>query len=261
MQISSKELIYLLGLITFIFLLAPLFLIIYISLYNKKKAKHAEEKAALKKTFELELLKSQIEVQENILQMIASNLHDNIGQLLSLTSMTLSSIQTDSKREEKIKTAGELTLRAIQELRQLSKRMNGQELIKKNLAHAINYELDWLKKGVEYEINFTHNTTIQIPENADIELILFRLFQETLSNIIKHAEATVIDITLNQVPGLLTLCVKDNGKGFVVEDQLNTSDGMGLSNLGKRAAMMKGTFNITSSPGSGTEILVSIPYI
>ncbi|WP_158800050.1 sensor histidine kinase [Pedobacter sp. L105] len=261
MQISSKDLIYLITLITFIFLIAPLFLIIYISLYNQKKAKHAEEKAALKKTFELELLKSQIEVQENILQMIASNLHDNIGQLLSLTSMTLSSIQMDSKREEKIKTAGELTLRAIQELRQLSKRMNGQELIKKNLAHAITYELDWLRRGTEYEINFRDNTTHSIPENADIELILFRLFQETISNIIKHAEATVIDITLDQVPGLLTLRVKDNGKGFVLADKLKTSEGMGLSNLSKRAAMMNGTFNVTSSEEVGTEILVSIPYI
>jgi len=261
MQISSKELIYLIGLITFIFLLAPLFLIIYISLYNKKKARHAEEKEALKKTFEMELLKSQIEVQENILQDISSNLHDNIGQLLSLTSITLSSIKADSINQEKIRNASELTLRTIQELRQLSRRMNGQELIKKKLGHAIGYELDWLQKGTEYEINFQDNTADQIWENAGKELVMFRLFQEILSNIIRHAQATSINIILNQESGIQTLTVRDNGKGFLVEDKLKTSDGMGLSNLTKRAAMMNGTLIINSIPGSGTEISVSIPYI
>jgi signal transduction histidine kinase len=260
MQISSKELILLIAIITFIFLIAPLFLIIYIFLYNKKKAKHLEEKKALKKTFELELLKSQVEVQEHILQTIASDLHDNIGQLLSLTSMTLSSIKADDLREEKINTAAELTHRAIKELRQLSKKMSGQELIKKSLGHAIAYELDWLKKGLAYEIQFDDNTTHSIAEHADKELIMFRLFQEILSNILRHAQASSIKITIDQTKDYLSLLVRDNGKGFIPEEKLKASDGLGLSNLQKRTLMMDGNFTIDSNPGVGTEIKVSIPY-
>lgn len=260
MQISSKELILLIAIITFIFLIAPLFLIIYIFLYNKKKAKHLEEKEVLKKTFELELLKSQVEVQEHILQTIAGDLHDNIGQLLSLTSMTLSSIKADHLREEKINTAAELTQRAIKELRQLSKKMNGQELIKKSLGHAITYELDWLKKGLAYEIQFTDNSTHSILIHADKELIMFRLFQEMLSNILKHAQATRIFITIDQTKDELSLFVEDNGKGFLLEEKLKASDGLGLANLQKRTLMMNGNFKINSSPGEGTAIQISIPY-
>jgi len=261
MQISSKELIFLIFIITFIFLLAPIFLITYITVYNKKKAKYLEEKEELRKVFELELLRSQIEVQERLMQNIADNLHDNIGQLLSLTSVTLSSISPESSQHEKIKTAGDLTIRAIRELRQLSKMMSAQEVIKKNLGHAIAVELDWLKKGTEFSIKFKDNTTHSNEEYADKELILFRLFQEILSNIIKHAQASVITIILDQVPGLLSLSVKDNGKGFAVEEKMKDGAGMGLHNISKRAMMMSGTLSIHSNPGSGTEILVSIPYL
>jgi len=220
-----------------------------------------EEKEELRKVFELELLKSQVEVQERLMQNIASNLHDNIGQLLSLTSVTLSSIAAENPQQAKIKTAGDLTIRAIQELRQLSKMMSGQELIKKNLGHAIAIELDWLEKGTEFKIQFQDNTTHSNQEYADKELILFRLFQEILSNIIKHAQASVITIMLDQVPGLLSLNVKDNGKGFVLEDKMKDGSGMGLFNISKRARMMNGTLSINSNPGLGTEILVSIPYL
>lgn len=135
MQILSKEIVFLITITTAIFLIAPIFLIVYVSLYNKKKARHQEEKEALKKTFELELLKSQFEVQEHVMETIATNLHDNIGQLLSLTSITLSSIKTDGLQGEKVNTAGELVLRTIQELRQLSKIMSGQELLRLSLIH------------------------------------------------------------------------------------------------------------------------------
>lgn len=261
MQILSKEVLFLITLTTSIFLIAPVFIIVYVSYYNKKKAKHLEEKEALKKTFELELLKSQFEVQEHTMETIATNLHDNIGQLLSLTSITLSSIKADSLQEGKINAAGELVIRAIQELRQLSKIMSGKELIRKNLGHAIAFELDWLKKGTDYEVVFTDNTTQTIPQNADKELILFRLFQEIISNIIRHAEATRITIVINQTEDTLSLQVKDNGKGFVMEEKLQASDGMGLFNISKRAKMMEGTFSIDSVTGVGTDILVSIPYL
>lgn len=241
-------------------MLAPLFIIVYVSTYNKKKARLQEEKLALQKAFDLELLKSRVEVQEQLMQNIASNLHDNIGQLLSLTSVTLSSISAEQPQFSKIKTATELTSRAIHELRQLSRMMHGQELIKKNIGHAIAYELDWLSKGTEYRVSFTDDTKFSNPEHADKELILFRLFQEILSNIIRHARATEITILLHQQGNRLSLQVKDNGVGFVVEEKMMESAGMGLYNIDKRAKMMDGDFSIQSGIDTGTEISVSIPY-
>jgi len=261
MQILSKEIVFLITFTTGIFLIAPIFIIVYVSYYNKRKARHFEEKEALRKNFELELLRSQFEVQEHTMETIAANLHDNIGQLLSLTSMTLSSVKAEGAQEGKITTAGELVHRAIQELRQLSKMMSGKELIRKNLGHAIAVELDWLQKGTDYEVLFTDHTSRSIPEHADKELILFRLFQEIISNIIRHAEATRITIVLDQSATVLSLLVKDNGKGFIPEEKIAANEGMGLFNISKRAKMMDGTFNIHSVTGVGTDILVSIPYI
>ncbi|MES1226785.1 MAG: histidine kinase, partial [Bacteroidota bacterium] len=92
MQILSKDIISLVGLATVVFLIAPVAIIVYVVLYNIRKKRHREETEQLKINFENELLKSQMEVQEQTMQTIAANLHDNIGQLLSLTVVTLSTI-------------------------------------------------------------------------------------------------------------------------------------------------------------------------
>lgn len=259
MQISSKELIFLITLTTGIFLLAPAFLIVYISVYNKKKARHQEEKENLKKAFELELLKSQVEVQENLLQSVAADLHDNIGQLLSLTSITLSAVRTGHADQEKITSARELTLRTIHELRQLSKKMNGQELIRQHLPHAISYELDWLKRSGSCEVIFTTSMQHFKPEHAGRELILFRLFQELLSNVLRHAEATAITVALEQPDGKVSLKVTDNGRGFD-QEKLNSHSGLGLYHLQQRTALIGGEFSLQSTPGAGTEICIIMPY-
>jgi signal transduction histidine kinase len=261
MHLLLKELVQMIFITTLIFLLATAFIIAYISVWNKKRPTPEKEKEELKKVFELELLKSQVEVQERLMQNIAGDLHDNIGPLLSLTSITLSSIAAENPHQEKIQTAGELTISAIRELRRLSKKVSSQERMKKSLGQAISFELEWLEKDAAFKIQFQDNTTYSNKEYADKELILFRLFQEILSNIIKHAQATVITIILDQVPGLLSLNVKDNGKGFIPEDKMTNGAGMGLFNIGKRAQMMEGTLAITSNPGAGTEIVVSIPYL
>lgn len=261
MQIFSKEIVQLITVITLIFLIAPISIIVYVSLYNRKQAKHLEEKELLRKNFELELLKSQFEVQEHTLEAVATDLHDNIGQLLSLTSITLSAIKSGNIHEDKINTAGELVHRTIQEVRQLSRIISARELLTKDLPHAINYELEWLRKASDYEITFIDNSGNVISGNAEKELMLFRLFQEILSNIIKHADATKIKITVNQNDGVLSLHVKDNGKGFALDEMVQANRGLGLSNISKRAKLMNGTFTINSIPGLGTDILISIPYI
>ena len=109
--------------ITLIFLIAPAFILLYIVVYNRRKKKHMEEKEMMKLTFETELVKTQYEVQEQTMQTIGAELHDNIGQLLSLTSLTLNSIELDNqtKAKQKIETAIDLTIRSIKELRLLGK--------------------------------------------------------------------------------------------------------------------------------------------
>jgi two-component system NarL family sensor kinase len=261
MQISSEDFIFLIGLTSVIFLIAPVSLIIYINLYNRRKKRHKEEKEQLKKDFENELLKSQMEVQEQTMQTIASNLHDNIGQLLSLTVVTLSSIKLDEPERvaAKVESASQLAKRSIKELRQLSRLIYGQELIRMGLADAIKFELDYLKTAGLHAITFNSNYSNK-EGGSDKEIILFRIFQEVLNNVIKHAAATAIEVAIIQNDKRLNLVIKDNGKSFNAEEVLKEKRGMGLFNIRKRVQIIDGDVNIIASPNIGTEINIIVPY-
>ncbi|MBP1653160.1 MAG: hypothetical protein H6Q26_3317 [Bacteroidetes bacterium] len=261
MQISSKEVLFLIGLTTIIFLIAPLFLIVYVNLYNRRKKKHAEEKESLKQAFDTELLKTQMEVQEQTLKTIGYDLHDNIGQLLGLTVMTLGSInvQDTEKAGEKVAAAEALAKRAVKELRALSRLLHGEELLSRGLVDAIAFELEYLERSDLFRISYTHPDT-PLPPVADKATITFRLFQEILNNIVRHAQANEIVINLAFAGNVLTLSIQDNGNGFDVAEIMKQHKGMGLQNIQKRAGMIGGHTQIQSAPGAGTTIKITIPY-
>ncbi|NQX41418.1 Signal transduction histidine kinase [Pedobacter steynii] len=261
MQISSKEVFFLISLITIIFLIAPLFMIAYVSLYNRRKKKHNEETESLKKAFENELLRSQMEVQEQTLKTVASDLHDNIGQLLGLTIITLSSININdpAKAKEKIAAAEDLAKRSVKELRALSRLLDGEELISRGLIGAIAFELDWLEKSQLFKIRY-HSSVKTLPAKAGKETIIFRLFQETLHNIIRHAKALEIIINLEFINDLLILSIADDGIGFNFTEIKKLHKGMGLQNIQKRVAMIGGTVSFDTAPGTGTKTTITIPY-
>lgn len=261
MQIFSKDLFFLIGLASVIFLIAPVSLIAFVMLYNNRKKRHEQEKEWLKTNFENELLKSQMEVQEQTMQNVASNLHDNIGQLLSLLVVTLSTIKPGQplRIPEKVDSASQLAKRAIKELRQLSRLMYGQDLIRMGLAEAIAFELDYLKTAGLHTIRFNNNYKSKEGQ-TDKEIILFRIFQEVLNNAVRHAEASTIDVSIDQNDQYLELAIKDNGKGFNETDLPKEKKGMGLFNIRKRVALIAGEVNIITAPENGTEIKIVIPY-
>lgn len=221
-----------------------------------------EEKSLLKQDFEAELLKAQMEIREQTLEKVGADLHDSIGQLLSLTNLTLKSIEVEDpiKTKQKTERAIDLTSRSIQELRLLGKLLQGEQLISQGLSYAIKHELEWLNKLDHYQIDCRDETLDTRKLNMDKELILFRLFQEIINNILKHAAASRIMVLLSNSDDDLILKVADNGKGFNTENLLHQSTGMGLNNIHKRANIIGGKINISSQPGQGTEINISVPY-
>lgn len=262
MQISSKEINTLVVLITLVFLLAPGFLLLYINLYNRRKKKHIEEKAQMQQTFAAELLKTQLEVQEQTMQTIGADLHDNIGQLLSLTALTLGSVEFEdlNKAQQKIEAALDLNSRSIKELRLLGKLLQGEQLIGNGLQEAINAEIAWIEKAAQFQVDCSIQNCTAKNSNADKDLLIFRILQEIMNNIIKHAFATEIKIKLDCRDNSLQLTVEDNGVGFLIDDLPGKQQGMGLQNIRKRAALMSGEVNIESKPGTGTFIKLDIPY-
>jgi len=244
---------------TLIFLIAPAFLLLYIFIYNRRKKKHIEEKEQMKLNFEAEIVKTQLEIQEQTIQTIGTDLHDNIGQLLSLTSLTLGSIEPGdpAKIQEKIDAAIDLTGRSIKEMRLLGKLLQGEQLISMGLVEAIRHEVKWVERSGQYIVSCVIDEEMPAENNPDKDLIIFRILQETLNNIIKHAEAKHINIKLSYTGRQLILYINDDGNGFNVVSQ---SAGMGLYNMQKRAGIVGGQVVIESAPGEGTDITIFIPY-
>ncbi|WP_448700929.1 sensor histidine kinase [Mucilaginibacter sp. AW1-3] len=247
---------------TIIFLLAPAFLLVYVLIYNQRKKRHIEEKAQMQLTFEAELIKTQLEIREQTMQTIGADLHDNIGQLLSLTSLTLNSVELEGshKAKPKIEAAIDLMAKSIKEMRLLGKLLQGDQLVGSGLPEAIRYQMNWLERSEQYEIVYYQENETPAKNNPDTDLILFRILQEILNNIIKHAKATRIEVKLDYPEGKLLLQIADNGIGFDTADLSVSSAGMGLRNIQKRAAIVGGEVNIESKAGEGTCIAVLMPY-
>jgi len=247
---------------TAIFLIAPAFIVAYISVYNQRKKRHIQEKAQMQLTFEAEIAKTQLEVQEQTMQTIGADLHDNIGQLLSLTSLTLNSIEldNDAKARQKINDSIDLTLRSIKEMRLLGHLLQGDQLVALGLSEAIRQEVTWMERSGRYEIVYLPGEELPAANNPDKDLIIFRILQEVFNNIIKHAAATQVSITLDHFDGQLKLSMTDNGVGFNADSLPAGKAGMGLQNIRKRAAIIGGEAVIISSPGEGARVTISIPY-
>jgi two-component system NarL family sensor kinase len=247
---------------TIMVLLLGIFIIGFLFFYQKKHNIYLTEKEILASKFRQELLKTQLEVQEQTMQTIGADLHDNIGQLLSLTSLTLNSIELDNKAKarQKIDDSIDLTLRSIKEMRLLGHLLQGDQLMAVGLVEAVRQLVNWMERSGKYEIVYTAGDEIPANSNADKNLIIFRITQEIFNNIIKHAAATEITVDLDYTEGMLELRIADNGVGFVADETPLARHGMGLQNIRKRAAIIGGEAIIASNEGQGTKIIISIPY-
>ncbi len=250
--------------ITLIFLLAAAFLIVYVLLYNKRKKKHNEEKERLRLEFEEELVKTQMEVQEQTLQTIASDIHDNVGQLLSLTRLTLSTVNISAhpvKAQEKVSASLELLTISIKELRQLSSLLHAENILSQGLQNAIRNELDWISQSERYKIVYHADGSSESKIDPKKEIIAFRLIQELFNNIIKHANATIIEVNYTCSTDSVMIELSDNGKGFDLEESIKNPQGLGINGLYKRARLIGGQLNIESIKGKGTKATLTIPYL
>ncbi|WP_316830754.1 sensor histidine kinase [Pedobacter aquatilis] len=240
----------------------PFSLLLYIRSYNRHKKNHIVEKENMRQKFEAEILKTHIEVQEQTMQTIATELHDNIGQLLSLTTLTLNSINIpeNEKAAEKIGNSLSLVNKSIKEIRELAKILHGEQIVEAGIGFAIEQEINWLKRIGAYELHVNNDLLDNKISSPDKDLIILRLLQEIINNIIKHAQATSIHIDTCLKNNALLLTVKENGIGFNYEEARNKKSGMGLSSVQKRVEMIQGKIDVNSAPEQGTSIFIEIPY-
>ena len=215
------------------------------------------------KTLELqmkqELLQTQIEIQEQTLKTISQEIHDNIGQVLSLAKLNLNTfegIESDTN-QTKINDTKNLVSKAINDLRDLSRSMHGDKIAELGLQESVASELKILQNTGQYitELKITGEPYKLAPQK---EMVLFRIVQEAMNNVIKHAKAKNIFIEMRYQPDIFDLTISDDGIGFNAAVLQSTQTGIGLKSMQNRAALIGGEFTIQSDLGKGAKIKIEL---
>ncbi len=234
------------------------FLSIIMYRYQKKQHAHLRSVEELKIAHKNNLLQFQLEVQEQTMQYISREIHDNIGQQLTLAKLKLNrAVLSDGKiSEDEVYRVVAMIGESIDDLRDISHSMSSEGLLQNGLKKALEYETLQLSKmgifTVELDVS---EETFSLGDRA--ELLLFRIVQEAINNIIKHAGATKVSIRLHTAGNHLVLQVCDNGRGS--DPNRQTENGLGLQNIHKRAKMLKGNCSFTSEINQGTQLIIQIP--
>jgi len=240
--------------VTSLFILMLVIVIIMLfRIYLKRKNKLLLEKELMSIQFEQTLLQSKLEIQEQTFRDISQELHDNIGQLLSLLSMNLNTLNAPHEAA-RIMKMDELLSKALADLRNLSHSLDADYIRDNGWTGLVIKLLNTVEATGKFK------TTVQLDEQlpslgTEKPIILFRMIQEVIHNIIKHANANTIYLNAKKENGLLIITIEDNGKGFLQDKAVG---GSGLQNLQKRAKMIDAELSINSQANRGTFVTISI---
>lgn len=202
-----------------------------------------------------------LEAEENERRRIAGELHDGLGQMFSTVKLNLSSVEQfvdfkDEAARQNFANTLALVDESCREVRSISHQMAPNALLKSGLVSAIR---DFIRQVDQRSLKINlhvQGLTERLAPNT--EAVLYRVLQEVVNNVIKHARATCLDIQLVKDEDGLSVMVEDDGVGFDSAEKAQ-AEGMGLKNIGSRIAFLKGTVDFDSAPGRGTAVSVWVP--
>lgn len=258
-MLKKEELILLIVLSTCILIFLIVIVVSTITRYKLRQQQFLQEKQSLQAQFAHTLLQTRLEMKEETLRHLAYELHDNLGQVASLIKINLNTIQLHDleKAQQKITDTKDLIRQLIGDLKSLSISLNADWVSQHGLASALENELVRLNKTGQFSSTFHHHGSI--PDlDSNTTIILFRMTQEILNNIVKHSQARHVRVAMTFDENFLTLACSDDGKGFDVEQKL-MSRGSGLTNLQNRARIINARLSIQSTVGIGTTISIKLP--
>lgn len=241
---------------TITLLIVVLTMIFIYVVFIKKKASLLIKQKEKDMRFEKELATSQVEIKEQTLNYIGQELHDDLGQKLSVVRLRQNQLipKLKNKEKEELIELNELLGECIQDIRNLSKTLITEQIIHFGLIESIEREVGRIQKLKLLKIEFL--TEIQdIDISPKHGLILFRIIQESINNILKHSRAKNVSIQIEDDGERLDIRISDNGKGF---DTNSIKDGSGLKNMELRAKLIHAEFFIQSERNKGTQ--TSITY-
>jgi hypothetical protein len=237
--------------------------VIYLSYRIKQKIITSKiEIEKIKNEAEKRILETQLEIQELTFSKISSEIHDNISLGLTLAKLQINNvIEKKEACTDKLVLAVDLISKSLVDLNDISKSMDGSQLLEYGLINAIESEINVLSQTGLYDVEFD---ILGEPVFLDqkIELVILRIIQEACNNIIKHARANNIRVELYYEITHIKLKIVDNGVGFdpsKVQEKKQIRKMAGLKNIYSRAEIVGGKVEIFSTPERGTAILIHIP--
>ncbi|WP_025667699.1 sensor histidine kinase [Aquimarina megaterium] len=266
-RIRNKNL--LIGSIVFIIIGIIIALLIYKNTKRKQRIAEQEREIQIQKTEkllkeqELAAIDAMISGQEKERQRLANELHDNLGSTLATVKLHFQHLQNNRDNpkvehvEELYTKTNALLDEAYQKVRTIAHEKNSGVMANQGLLPAIKNLAKQVSNGDGLHIEIQDYGLEERLDNT-LEISIFRMIQELITNTIKHAEASEIHISLTNHDSLLNIIIEDNGKGFDAKI-LPKKEGMGLRNIEKRVEHLEGTFEIDSTIGKGTNIIINIP--
>lgn len=224
-----------------LFFLTTLFITLLVINYLRSIKQNKQKVSQLVRNTKKEYWENTLLLQEQDRERLAEELHDNIISQLNLIRLNL----TDKNPEELNRDLK----KSMQLIRELSHNLTPPDLDEVELADLIADYLEQVNKNIEV---IFHHITIRTPISSPVKLNLFRIVQELITNILKHAEATRVDVSLRISLNYLMLTIEDNGRGFIMQTH---SGGIGLRNIQSRAQKIKAIYKLKTQPEKGTKFI------
>ncbi len=244
---------------TFLILILAGFIFTLMIFYRNRQMVFLENLKNAHAQYENNLISSQLEIQEQTFQQISREIHDNISLSLTLAKLQLNTFDWNDREKSVIKMESSIQLlgKSIAQLSDISKSLNADIIIQQGLLQALEEEMQRIRQADQFELVYeVKGSPVFMDSNK--ELIIFRIIQEAFNNVIKHANASAVQLQLDFCPVQLVILVTDNGRGF--DPSRNKSGGnAGLKNMETRASILKGEMQVFSSADTGTTLLFTIP--
>lgn len=231
-----------------------LLLLIGIIIQSKNVAR--QKQLAMKQEQDIALLKALVTGEEKERSRIARELHDGLGGILAAAQMHLSTLNTPQiSDQQKLTQSAQLVSSAAEETRRIAHNMLPETLLRLGLDEALKEYSRTITDSKLLEVEY-ESIGIKARLEASSELAIYRVIQELVNNIIKHAKASHALIQLHQHNNTLSITIEDNGHGF--DTKASQKDGIGLANIKSRINFLNGSLNIKSDKEKGTSVYIEI---
>jgi signal transduction histidine kinase len=234
-------------------------ILVFVVQYRKRKLLHEKEKAMMDEAHKQEMLLAQLEMQQQTMADIGREIHDNIGQKLTLASLYTQQLDYDDRYpdiKERINGISDILNESLSELRSLSKSLTNTKIAGTSLPMLIETEVDRINVSAKCKVMADVEVSMSLSTLA--KTIILRVVQEFFQNSLKHSGCKNIELVLKPTEAGLLLQMNDDGIGYDMQDT-SADKGIGLQNIHRRVALIEGQVKIFSAKGMGTQLELFLP--